>query len=61
MRTKEEIIDDLKKTKQDHYSTYHDGTPPNLITIMVLIDIRDQLAALTTILGSVEKIIYREG
>jgi hypothetical protein len=61
MRSKEEIVNELKRTKQDNISTYYAGTPSEMITLEVLIDIRDLISSLTTILGSVEKIAYRAG
>lgn len=52
MRSKEEIFNDLKKTRQDHHGTYLDGPPPETLILEALIDIRDLLSKL--ILGKVE-------
>lgn len=59
MRSKEEIFNDLKKTRQDNYGTYLDGPPPEVLILEVFIDIRDLISSLTTIMASVEKIAYR--
>lgn len=61
MRSKEEILDHTltfqSTTPQPHFiASLHDQ-----LTIEVLIDIRDLLSSLTTIMGSVEKIAYRAG
>ncbi|MBA7612241.1 hypothetical protein ES703_19477 [subsurface metagenome] len=61
MRHKEEILSDI----QQNIAAAPESTRPMLhheyCVVEVLIDIRDQLSALTTILGSVEKIAYRAG
>lgn len=61
MRTKEQILKD-STDRLDQVPEW-DGTSSlhERLTIEVLIDIRDELSALITILGSVEKIAYRAG
>lgn len=61
MRARQEILaealDNKAKTPDwDTTASLHER-----LTLEVLVDIRDQLSALTTILGSVERIAYRAG
>ena len=61
MKTKEHILRDSLDTQasQPNWEMVH--SEQAILTLEVLLDIRDQLSALTTILGSVEKIAYRAG
>lgn len=59
MRTKDQIIDQLNKMPKPYGSTNQTSTLTTHVMIEVLIDIRDHLTALNTILGSVEKVLYR--
>lgn len=61
MRTKAQIIDQLNKIRNPFGASHQAQHLLNKVFIEVLVDIRDELTALTTILGSVEKIIYKAG
>ncbi|MBA7672074.1 hypothetical protein ES703_80245 [subsurface metagenome] len=61
MRTKDQIIDQLNKMPKPYGSINQTSALTTHIMIEVLIDIRDHLTALNTILGSVEKVLYRSG
>jgi len=61
MRSKNEILDDSLKAQSKTPVWDTTISKNEQLTIEVLIDIRDELTGLITILGIVEKIIYREG
>lgn len=61
MRTKEQILKESLDWKSKTPDWDVTASLHERLTIEVLVDIRDQLSALTTILGSVEKIAYRAG
>ena len=61
MRTKQEILDDLRGHAYRLDDSQHELAAITMIETEVQIDIRDELTALITILGSVEKIAYRPG
>ncbi|GAI73384.1 unnamed protein product [marine sediment metagenome] len=61
MRTKEQILNDSLKVQAKEPQWDCTASRHEQLTIEVLLDIRDQFLALTTILGSVEKIAYRAG
>ena len=59
MREKGEILaDGLEAVRKETVLTQSD-LKLTLLTLEVLVDIRDQFSSLTTILGSVEKIAYK--
>jgi len=59
MRDRAEILGDSTRYIDSNTLVPQDTDKLKLLTLEVLIDIRDHLSALTTILGSVEKIAYR--
>lgn len=59
MRTKDQILDQLVKLPKSYGSTNQASTLATHIMIEVVIDVRDQLTALTTILVSFEKFLNR--
>jgi len=61
MRTKDQIIEQLNKMPKPLGTPNQASTLTTKIMIEILVDIRDQLSALTTILGTVEKVAYRAG
>jgi len=61
MRARAEILQDGIKNSQNAVSVPEFQDKLSLLTLEVLIDVRDELAALITILGSVEKVAYRAG
>lgn len=61
MRSKDQIVDQLNKLPKAQGETNQASHLINKILIEILVDLRDQVSALTTILGSVEKITYRPG
>lgn len=59
MRERSEILGDgFEAVKEETVLTQSD-LKLTLLTIEALVDIRDSISALITIMGSVEKIIYR--
>lgn len=61
MRERSEILaDGLEAVKAETVLTQSD-LKLTLLTLEALVDIRDHLSSLTTILGSVEKVAYRAG
>lgn len=61
MRSKQQILSDSLDTKVKTPQWDVTASIHERLTIEVLVDIRDQLTALITILGSIEKITYRSG
>lgn len=61
MRSKDQIIEQLNSMPKPYGSINQSSTLATKIMIEMFVDIRDELTALITILGSIEKVIYRSG
>ncbi|GAJ10026.1 unnamed protein product [marine sediment metagenome] len=59
MRTRDQILDQLVKLPKSYGSTNQASTLATHIMIEVLVDIRDQLNALSTSLVSVDELLRR--
>lgn len=59
MRSKQQIVDQLNKLPKPFGTINQDSQVLTKIMIEILVDVRDELTALTIILGSVQKVAYR--